>query len=340
MMVDPEILMRLLPMHARLNPTGHILQAGPTLTKLSEGRRLVGCRFLEVFEICRPRAIKSMEALLATPGRKLHMRLRDRRRTQLKGFAVPDGSGGAVLDLSFGISVVDAVRDYGLTSTDFSPTDLTIEMLYLVEAKSAAMEASRTLNKRLEGAKIAAEERAFTDTLTGLRNRRACDHVLDRRLRNREPFALMQVDLDFFKQVNDSLGHAAGDHVLRQVAGIMLNEVRQIDTVARVGGDEFLIVLDGITDHAILSSIARRLIERIESPIPYEGEECRISASIGIAINRGDQARDSLCQQTDLALYASKRGGRGRHQFYNRTAIGAPGLPRDPSLTAGHPEEG
>ncbi len=341
MTLPSDMLMRLLPMHARLDATGHIRQAGPTLTKVCGGGPMLGRRFLEVFEVCRPRSVKSMPALLDMSGRKLHMRLRDRRRTQLKGVAVPDGTGGAVLDLSFGISVVEAVRDYGLTSADFSATDLTIEMLYLVEAKSAAMDASRMLNKRLEGAKIAAEERAFTDMLTGLRNRRACDHMLERLLRNREAFALMQVDLDFFKQVNDTYGHAAGDHVLRHVAKIMLGEVRQGDSVARVGGDEFLIVLAGLTDPDDLSTIARRLIQQIEAPIDYEGQQCRISASIGIAVNRGEQPRrDRLFQEADLALYASKREGRGRHQFYRPEAPVQDALPAPAQLTIGQAREG
>lgn len=102
-------------------------------------------------------------------------------KTEVKGLLVAGPSEGqSIVNLSFGISVVDAVSDYSLNSADFAATDLTIEMLYLVEAKSAAMEASRKLNLRLQGAMIAAEEQAFTDTLTGLKNRRAMDHVLAR----------------------------------------------------------------------------------------------------------------------------------------------------------------
>jgi diguanylate cyclase (GGDEF)-like protein len=317
MTVPEEILHQICPMHAVLDAAGHIRQAGPTLHKL-RAAPLEGARFLDVFDLCRPRAVQSMRDLLQTQGRKLHLRLRDGVRTPLKGVLVATGDGGAVINLSFGIAVVDAVRDYALTSTDFAPTDLAIEMLYLVEAKSAAMDASRNLNTKLQGAMVAAQERAFTDTLTGLGNRRALDTVLERLTRSGQPYALMHVDLDFFKQVNDTLGHAAGDHVLRQVARIMLDVTRKDDTVARVGGDEFVIVLAGLVRRQRLGEIARALIERIEAPMIYEGRPCGISASIGIAL--GEEAGTdpvALLEQADVALYASKRAGRAQHRFFD-----------------------
>lgn len=194
-------------------------------------------RFLDRFDLRRPRAVMSMADLMASSGVKLHLRFRDPPATGLKGVLMPlPGGQGAIVNLSFGISILDAVRDYRLTSGDFAATDLAIEMLYLVEAKSAAMEASRLLNQRLQGARIAAEEQAFTDTLTGLKNRRAMDHVLGRVIATQMPFAVMHVDLDFFKAVNDRLGHAAGDHVLQEVARIMIDATRRgKDTVARTG---------------------------------------------------------------------------------------------------------
>ena len=161
--------------------------------------------------------------------------------------------------------------DYALVSSDFAATDLAIEMLYLVEAKSAAMEASRKLNLRLQGAMIAAEEQAFTDTLTGLKNRRAMDHVLARLIEAGREFALMHIDLDFFKAVNDTLGHAAGDHVLQNVARIMVEETRSDDTVARVGGDEFVILFDGLTDRETLVRVAERIIQKARGSDAFWG---------------------------------------------------------------------
>lgn len=316
-MLPEEMLHLLCPMHAVLERTGHIRQAGPTLHKLSASR-LEGARFLDIFEVYRPRAVGNMEQLLQTAGRKLHIRLRDGIRTQLKGVLVPDGQGGAVINLSFGIGVVDAVRDYALTNTDFAPTDLAVEMLYLVEAKSAAMESSRALNTRLQGAMVAAEERAFTDTLTGLRNRRALDAVLDRLRRTGDSFALMHLDLDYFKQVNDTLGHAAGDQVLRHVARVMGEITRKDDTAARVGGDEFVIVFGGLTNPTRLAEVASRLIRRIEEPIFHEGRECKVSASVGIAIAEAPSENPAeLLEQADVALYVSKRAGRAQYRFFS-----------------------
>ena len=319
-----HMLDQLCPMHLALDRTGHITHVGPTLAKLRPDTVLVGRRFLEVFELRRPRAIVGMKDLVAQAGTKLHLRFRDPPTTDLKGILVLPGDAeeGAVVNLSFGISVVDAVRDYALTSADFAATDLTIEMLYLVEAKSAAMEASRKLNLRLQGAKIAAEEQAFTDTLTGLKNRRAMDHVLARAVEARARFALMHLDLDFFKAVNDTMGHAAGDHVLQQVARIMVEETRSDDTVARVGGDEFMLLLTGKLTHQVLERISARLIERLEEPIPFGAQTCKISASIGVVLSTAyddipDVAR--LQEDADIALYASKHKGRACFTFYDPT---------------------
>jgi diguanylate cyclase (GGDEF)-like protein len=325
-MIKQEELARVLdnvcPMFVLLNDTGHMQYVGPTLQKLRPDRAMQGRRFLELFELTRPRAIATMEGLLAAAGAKLHLRFRDAPQTGLKAVLVPlPGGREALVNLSFGISVLDAVQDYALTSADFAATDLTIELLYLVESKSAAMEASRKLNQRLQGAKIAAEEQAFTDTLTGLKNRRAMDHVLDRRLTGGHAFGLMHLDLDYFKAVNDTMGHAAGDHVLQHVAAIMVSETRDGDTVARVGGDEFVLIFQDLPDRDTLNRIASRLIERLEEPITFNDKICRISASAGTAmsVDFGTPSATELLNAADLALYAAKNAGRGRHRFFDRS---------------------
>ncbi|MBY6137011.1 diguanylate cyclase [Leisingera sp. XS_AS12] len=307
------------PMYVIIDAKGRIMSAGPTLRKLRPDLTWKGRRFFRLFDLSRPRSVRSVADLHRTAGSKLHLQFRDAPQTGLKGVCapLPDGQG-AFINLSFGISVLEAVRDYDLTSADFSPTDLTIEMLYLVEAKSAAMEASRQLNTRLQGAMIAAEEQAFTDTLTGLKNRRAMDHVLARLINGGREFALMHLDLDFFKQVNDTYGHAAGDAVLQQAARIMVECTRESDTVARVGGDEFVMILEGVLDRSRLESIAKRLIARLEEPVIYGGHQCRISASAGTTLSTGQSKPDAaeLLNQADLALYAAKRAGRAQHCFY------------------------
>lgn len=324
MVHDPQVfeaLDALCPMHAVLNRTGHVIHAGPTLAKLPAAEGWQGKRFLELVHLQRPRHAASLPELLKLKGRKLHLELRTPCRTRLKGVIMPWGDG-ALVNLSFGISIVEVVQEFSLTSADFAPTDLTVEMLYLVEAKSAAMEESRRLNARLQGAKIAAEEQAFTDTLTGLKNRRAMDHVLGRLAETGEPFALMHLDLDFFKTVNDTLGHAAGDHVLQSVSRALVDLTRRGDTVARIGGDEFVVIMRDTFDKDQLSEAAGRIISRLEQPILFQDTPCKISASIGTTIStyyaRPDPVR--MLADADEALYASKHAGRGRHCFYEPRA--------------------
>lgn len=285
MSLPTESLSALMPLHLSIAADGRVAGAGPTLVKLLAPRQPAGTAFAEVVEIYRPHPIDTLAGLQAQAGRKLQLRLRGGAGLTLKGLAVPDGAGGVLLNLSFGIGVVEAVRRHALTATDFAATDLAIDMLYLVEAKSAAMESSRTLNRRLQGAMQAAEQRAFTDPLTGLGNRRAMDQLLQRLIRGDERFAVLHLDLDHFKAVNDNRGHAAGDRVLQAVAARMLELTRKNDLVARVGGDEFLILPLGLTDAQRLSDLAAQLIDRIEAPVAVEGAACRVSASIGIALH-------------------------------------------------------
>jgi diguanylate cyclase (GGDEF)-like protein len=329
-----EVAAKICPMHVLLDEEGIIVSAGPTLQKLRPDAPMAGRSFFDVFQLNRPRNIGCMEDLKRVSTLKLHLQFRDEPQTGLKGAVALTPGGNVFVDLSFGISVLEAVKDYDLTSADFSHTDLTIELLYLVEAKSAAMEASRQLNLRLQGAKIAAEEQAFTDTLTGLKNRRAMDHILERLITSERPFSIMHVDLDYFKAVNDTLGHAAGDAVLQKVAAVMVAETRKSDTVARVGGDEFVVIFEGLVDRGRLESVARRLIDSLEEPIPYGGHKCEISASIGTTICSRSCTEDAagLLHQADVALYAAKRAGKACHYFYE------PGLEAD--SIAGAPPEG
>ena len=320
----------LCPMHCLLDAAGVITHAGPTLRKLRPRLSVIGMPFLDLFQMTHPRTIHGMRDLRAAAGKKarLRLRFRDHPRTDLQGVLVPHGHGGAIVNLSFGICILDALRDYALTSTDFAATDSTVEMLFLVEAKSAAMEASRKLTRQLHVAKIAAEEQAYTDTLTGLKNRRAMDHVLQRMIDAGQEFALMHLDLDFFKAVNDTLGHAAGDFVLEQVARIMVEETRVEDVVARIGGDEFVLIFHGLCDRARIEEIARRLIQRLEQPMRWQEETCRISASLGTTLST-DYRRptaDQMLADADAALYAAKRAGRAQHRFH-AALIGLPAMP-------------
>jgi diguanylate cyclase (GGDEF)-like protein len=311
----------LMPMHLWAGPTGHILRAGPTLQKLRPQDRIRGQRLTEFLEFRRPRGVQVLADLKQHEGCAVQVLFRAPPRLSLKGLVIGlPRDQGILLNLSLGISVAELVRGYGLSSKDFAASDTTVEMLYLIEAQSAVLKESKRLNSRLQGARIAAEEQAFTDTLTGLKNRRALDHVLGRLTggADNRPFGLMHVDLDFFKSVNDSHGHAAGDHVLQEAARIFVDETRADDIVARSGGDEFVLILMDCDDVERLNRVALRIIRRLERPILFEGAVCRISASIGITVSSyyPTLSPDRLCGDADLALYQSKRQGRAQHTLF------------------------
>ncbi len=159
------------------------------------------------------------------------------------------------------------------------------------------------------------------DSLTGLPNRALMRQTLDEALRNaasrQKGCALFLIDLDRFKNVNDTLGHPVGDALLREVAKRLTSVMGDHGQVGRLGGDEFKAVLPGTVDIGLLESLARTLIEQVSRPYSIEGNRVTIGASVGIAI--GDPGRcnaDSLVRDADLALYAAKGDGRGKHVFY------------------------
>lgn len=303
---------QVMPMHLILDPHCHVLGIGPTLKKLL-GPIGVGSPLEAAFSLRVPAQARHAGQLLR--AQRLLMNLRAPPFTGFKGVAVPIGSdGGVLVNLSFGYAVRDAVRDHGLSATDFAPTDLAIELLYLHEAKAAVMGEVTRMADRLQGAKARAEAQAVTDALTGLGNRREMEGALARMLSSGEGFALMHLDLDYFKQVNDTMGHAAGDHVLVETAARLRASVRGADLVARVGGDEFVILLAGVHQAAPVQRVGAQILRRMAEGIDYLGRPCRVAISIGAVLCLPDQVAtgEALLERADVALYASKGAGRAR----------------------------
>lgn len=309
----PSALGQMMPMFLWLDQDLRIRGAGPTLLKLM-GASVTGLALGDVFQVRRPRRIATVTDL--TNAQRLRLTLRIPPYTLFKGVAVPlMDDDGVLLNLSFGYAVRDAVRDHGLSDTDFAATDLAIELLYLAEAKNAVMGEVNKMANRLQGAKARAEEQALTDVLTGLGNRRAMERALTSLMHDGGGFALIHLDLDYFKQVNDTLGHA-GDHVLMQVAAALRASVRGADLVARVGGDEFVILLAGVQDRAPLERVGEQIFKRMSAPILFEGLHCKVAISMGAVIGPSAPTSyaeaDRLMAQADRALYASKHAGRAR----------------------------
>jgi diguanylate cyclase (GGDEF)-like protein/PAS domain S-box-containing protein len=161
---------------------------------------------------------------------------------------------------------------------------------------------------------------AFHDGLTGLPNRALfrdrLDQALARSARSHELLAVLLIDLDGFKQVNDSLGHDAGDQLLQRIARRFEEATRPSDTVARFGGDEFALLLEGVNE-AQAVSLARRLLYRLSEPVVIAGHQLALGASIGIVLHTGGEGdSEELVRHADLAMYAAKEAGRGRYEVF------------------------
>lgn len=191
------------------------------------------------------------------------------------------------------------------------------------EALRAARQIAEEQNRQLEQARQQMEFNALHDALTGLPNRRYLDQILsEKRGRNagEQPFTILHMDLDRFKDINDTLGHAAGDNILRHTAGVLRASTMQGDFVARIGGDEFVIVSEKSCSDGYFEDLAATIIQTLSEPIMFEGHECRAGASIGVATQAAsDESPDQLLINADIALYEAKKRGRNRVEIFNDT---------------------
>jgi len=181
-------------------------------------------------------------------------------------------------------------------------------------------EAARTYGKMLESL-------ALKDPLTGLANRRLLDERMSMALiharRNKSTMAVVYLDLDGFKEVNNTLGHGAGDALLKMVAERLVATVREEDTVARLGGDEFLVALWHLSDTDHAANVAAKVVEALAQPYDIEGHAVSITTSAGVGIypvHGGDA--DALMKSADLALYEAKHAGKNGFRIF-----GGAGLP-------------
>ena len=163
---------------------------------------------------------------------------------------------------------------------------------------------------------------AEKDSLTGLSNRTCfydrLNHALER-VERHGSLALLALDLDGFKHVNDTLGHDVGDFILIEVAKRLRNSLRTEDTICRVGGDEFLIIIEGLEDATIVSSLAEKILHILEEPYQLGSKEIFISTSIGISfsVTGRETSSKNLLKHADLALYRAKDAGRNNYQYYS-----------------------
>lgn len=321
MSLEPHGLGQLLPMHLWVAEDGRVLSAGPTLSKLIPGLhlgldgRLAGAR--------AGQGTQPLDAIRRAVDlhRRLFLRVVESRDLVLRGHGVRTVGDAMLVNLGFGIDLHRAIRAAGLTDDDFAPSELVMELLFLHEANRGVLTEVSRFNAQLAESREMAILQAQTDPLTGLGNRRGLEIALALSLRRPEtpdeaapPFALVHLDLDHFKQVNDQLGHAAGDELLRAVGGVLRRQIRKADTAARIGGDEFVLILKGMVAPAALQQLADRIIAAIRALTPPALPGSPVSASLGIIIcepSDGETPEEVLAM-ADKALYQSKNTGRSR----------------------------
>jgi diguanylate cyclase (GGDEF)-like protein len=214
----------------------------------------------------------------------------------------------------------------GLTPTVWAVVVFSIVAFLLVVARmNLSIEQIQAANTEVAEAQAELSHQAAHDSLTGLANRpqamRLITGALSRAQRSGAVVGLLFIDLDGFKQVNDTLGHHAGDEVLVTVADRMTETVRAGDVVARLGGDEFLVLLEPLDEQASGVAVAERVIAAVSEPMLLRsGHQARIGASVGLAISQDARTdADTLLQEADLAVYRAKSAGRGRIEVFDRS---------------------
>ncbi|HEX3561539.1 MAG TPA: EAL domain-containing protein [Solirubrobacterales bacterium] len=258
-------------------------------------------------------------------------RYASRSVTEMLGRETSELVGGGFFDV-VDPDDVDIVRE---TSTRGDPAEIVFRVrnrfaewrhleAHVTDLRSDRWVRSVVLNARDVTERVQLEEeltrQAFHDSLTALPNRALfrdrLDQALVRSLRSEEKLAVLLLDLDGFKQVNDSLGHDAGDHLLRVIASRLDEVGRPSDTLARLGGDEFAILIEGAGETQAVA-YCERLLEVISNPVSVAGRELSVGASIGIVIHPGGEGDSpSLIRDADVAMYAAKESGRGTHQLF------------------------
>lgn len=209
---------------------------------------------------------------------------------------------------------------YRARSGRMMDVDVSVQLVHLADGKPVFQTLFRDITEQKQVAQQI-EHLAYHDQLTGLANRRLLqdriEQAISSAVRRNANIAVCYLDLDHFKDVNDSLGHQAGDRLLQMVSSRLQSCIRAEDTLARIGGDEFVIMLNDIVDADVVAVIARKVIHEIALPYTLGNEEIRVTPSIGISMCPQD-GRDSetLLKHADSAMYQAKQSGRATYHFY------------------------
>ena len=254
--------------------------------------------------------------------------LLDLQMPGMDGFKVMESLKEIKTDSYLPVLVIAAQADHKLRALQAGAKDFVSKPFDLMEAKMRIhnMLEVRLLYKQAEVHGLEMESLALHDTLTGLPNRRLLMDRLSLAIahahRNKGAMAVMFLDLDGFKQINDTLGHDAGDVLLKEVAARLVSLVRQEDTVARLGGDEFVIALWELkrSDDAVV--LAQKVIQAISQRYSIHGHAVNMTASVGIGIypTHGEEV-ETLIKRADMALYEAKNMGKNGYRIATHTGL-------------------
>lgn len=248
--------------------------------------------------------------------------LLDLQMPRMDGFQVMEGLKEIEPDGYLPVLVITAQPDHKLRALKAGAKDFISKPFELAEmlARVHNILEVRLLYKQLEHFNRTLESLALHDALTGLPNRRLLMDRLTLAIvhahRNNLTMAVMYLDLDGFKQINDTLGHDVGDTLLSMVATRMVAAVRQEDTVARLGGDEFVIVLRELTHAESVDLLVSKVIQDVSQPYSIQGNNVNMTVSVGVGIYpaHGEDA-ESLMKSADLAMYEAKRTGKNGYRI-------------------------
>jgi len=254
--------------------------------------------------------------------------LLDLQMPGMDGFQVMEGLKANDAGGYLPVLVITALPGHKLQALQAGARDFISKPYDLVEVKTRIhnMLEVRLLYTQLEHYSLELESLALHDALTGLPNRRLLRDRLSLAIaharRNKRTMAVMYLDLDGFKHVNDTLGHDAGDTLLRMVAARLVAAVRQEDTVARLSGDEFVIALWELSHADDVARLASKIIQAVSQPYGIQSRSVSMTASVGVSTypTHGEEA-ETLMKSADLALYAAKRAGKNNYHLAARTEL-------------------